>query len=138
MTPNPRTAMFAACRALGMDDDTRRAMIQMVTGKASSKDLTGAEWTRVLDHLNSKTGHISPQKRGRKPAVPTQDKAALMRKIEAQLADMHLPWGYITSSKTGKSMCQRLAGVDALEFADPRGLGKIVAALAYRQKKIAA
>jgi len=126
-----RRAMFAACRQLGMDEDARRAMMQAVTGKASSGQFTPLDWARVLDHLNKRTGYDN----GRKPNNPAPDKAALMGKIEAQLADMGLPWHYLTSARHGKSMCQRLAGVDALEFATPAGLSKIVAALAYRQKK---
>ena len=126
-----RKAMFAACRQLGMDDTDRKAMMLAVTGKASSGQFNPLDWARVLDHLNRITGYDN----GRKPNKPAPDKAALMGKIEAQLADMKLPWTYLTSSKRGPSMVQRLAGVDALEFATPAGLQKIVAALAYRQKK---
>lgn len=128
-----RKAMFAACRQLGMDDADRKAMMLAVTGKASSGQFNPLDWARVLDHLNKRTGYDS----GRKPNKPAPDKAALMGKIEAQLADMGLPWHYLTSAKHGKSMCQRLAGVDAMEFATPAGLSKIVAALAYRQKRLA-
>lgn len=133
-----RKAMFAACRKLGMDDADRKAMMLAVTGKASSGAFNALDWARVLDHLNRMTGYDGTQTHGRKPNKPAPDKAALMGKIEAQLADMGLPWHYLTSAKHGKSMCQRLAGVDALEFATPAGLQKIVAALAYRQKKQAA
>lgn len=133
---DPRKALFATCRALGMDEDARRDMLAVVVGVRSTKDLSPQQWSKVLSHLNKLTGHDNGY-HGRKPNAPTQDKAALMGKIEAQLADMKLPWSYLTSSKSGKSMCQRLAGVDALEFATPSGLSKIVAALAYRQKKLA-
>jgi len=117
-----------------MDDEQRYAMLHGVTGKASSADLTPLERARVLDHLNRLTGHVPAH--GRAPNAPAPDKAALMGKIEAQLADMGLPWHYLTSARHGKSMVQRLAGVDALEFATPAGLSKIVAALAYRQQKL--
>lgn len=134
MIKDPRRALFAACRALGMDDDARRDMLQAVIGVRSTKGLQPAQWSKVLNHINKLTGHDN----GRKPTRPALDKAALMSKIEAQLADMKLPWHYLTSAKHGKSMCQRLAGVDALEFATPDGLKKIVAALAYKQKKLKA
>lgn len=132
MIKAPRKALFAACRALGMDEDARRDMLQAVVGVRSTKDLQPAQWSKVLNHLNTLTHYDN----GRKPTRPAPDKAALMSKIEAQLADMKLPWHYLTSAKHGKSMCQRLAGVDALEFATPDGLMKIVAALAYKQKKL--
>jgi hypothetical protein len=51
-----RRAMFAACKRLGFDDDARHAMLHAITGKASSKDLTPADWRAVLNHLNKLTG----------------------------------------------------------------------------------
>lgn len=134
MTKDPRRALFAACRSLGMDEDARRDMLQAVIGVRSTKALQPAQWSKVLNHINKLTNYDN----GRKPTRPALDKAALMSKIEAQLADMKLPWHYLTSAKHGKSMVQRLAGVDALEFATADGLKKIVAALAYKQKKLAA
>ncbi len=53
---DPRKAMFAACKSLGMDEGDRRAMLYAITGQSSSKDLTPAQWRAVLTHLNSKTG----------------------------------------------------------------------------------
>jgi phage gp16-like protein len=136
---NSRKALFAACRQLGLDEDARRALMRDVVGVASTKDLSPQQWGTLMNHMNRLTGYTDRHGKhgphGRVPNRPTLDRAALLSKIEAQLADMKLPWGYLTSSKYGKSMVRRLAGVDALEFASPDGLHKIVAALAYRQKK---
>lgn len=126
-----RRALFAACRQLGLDDDARKALMLDVVGVASTKELSPQQWGKLLNHMNRLTGYDN----GRRPAAAAPSKAALMSKIEALLADQKLPWGYLTSTKHGKSMVQRLAGVDALEFAEPAGLKKIVAALSYRQKK---
>ena len=56
---DPRKAMFAACKSLGMDEGDRRAMLYAITGPNSSTDLTPAQWRAVLTHLNSKTGRPS-------------------------------------------------------------------------------
>ena len=54
---------------------------------------------------------------------------------QQHLADQKLPWAYLTRSARGPSMCRRLAGVDALEFASDDGLRAIVTALAKRQNR---
>lgn len=129
-----RRAMFAACRALGLDDDARRAMMQGVTGKASSRDFNALDWAKVLNHLNRQTGRQNPNNgipQGCRPGCE-----GLLKKIGALLADQQLPWRYLTAAPKGRpSMCQRLAGVDILQFATPKGLHAIVAALEYRRKK---
>lgn len=50
-------AIRGECKKQGLDDDTRRALIERFagTGKRSSKDLTLATSGQVLDHLHSVT-----------------------------------------------------------------------------------
>lgn len=45
-------AVRAACRRLGLDDDERKAVQELWTGKTSMADMTPAEIGKVLDHLN--------------------------------------------------------------------------------------
>lgn len=45
--------IFAACRQLGLDDEARRDMQVSVTGKASLREMTGAELRLVADRLKS-------------------------------------------------------------------------------------
>lgn len=132
MTMDPRRAMFAACKKLGMDEDARRAMQIAVTGKASSKDFTVADWSHVLKHLNRLTGSTHAEQ----PTKWRPGCEALGSKIGALLADQKLPWRYLTHGAQGRpSMVKRLAGVDRLEFAEAPGLNAIIAALARRQEK---
>lgn len=49
-------AVYAICRTRGIDDDTRRALQQRLTGKASLADMAFDEVSRVLDHLNGNGG----------------------------------------------------------------------------------
>ena len=47
-------AIHVAKKQLGLDDDTYRAMLVRVTGKASTKDMTEAERNRVVEELRGK------------------------------------------------------------------------------------
>lgn len=47
-----------AAAQLGMDDETRRAVQQAVTGKASCKDMSEAELRRLLWHYKAKGADI--------------------------------------------------------------------------------
>lgn len=125
-------AIHAARNTLGLDDDTYRALIgACVPGKRSCADLTVQQLGAVLDRLNQSTGRAQGH-----PGRPKGcDARPLLRKIEAQLADAGLPWAYLTKSARGPSMCRRLAGVDALEFATDDGLRAIITALAKRANR---
>lgn len=54
-----RKKIFAECRALGIDDELRREIVQNVTGKTSMKELTSFEASRVIERLcgKSETGY---------------------------------------------------------------------------------
>lgn len=135
MGRDPRRIMFAACKALSMDDDDRHAMLMAVTGKTSSKALTPREWSSVIAHLNKLTS--SPNQGA--PRAWRAGCDALGGKIASLLAAQKLPWRYLTHGAGGKpSMCKRLTGADRLEFADAEGLRAIIAALSRRAAKHAA
>lgn len=131
-----RKAVFAACKRLGIDQDERHALQHQVTGKASSTEFDDRDWSHLLDHLNKMTrAHTAPPWAG-KPATWRPGCEARGSKIEALLADMKLPWRYLTHSSREPSMVRRLAGVDRLEFAEAQGLDAIITALAKRAKKL--
>jgi len=48
---NQKKLLRAAVRQLGMDDETRRAMLQSVAGVSSSRDLTPDKFRDVMAHL---------------------------------------------------------------------------------------
>lgn len=130
-----RKSVFAACKRLGIDQEERHALQRQITGKASSTEFDDRDWSRLLDHLNKMTGaHTAPPWAG-KPQTWRAGCEALGGKIEALLADMGLPWRYLTHSSRGPSMVRRLAGVDRLKFADHAGLSAIIAALSRRAEK---
>jgi phage gp16-like protein len=125
MTRNASLAkIHIAKKQLGLDEETYRAMLLQHGGASSSKDLTIIGAAKVLAHLE-RCG-FKPKAAARpRPAVGA-DRQALMRKVEAQLADAKLSWAY------ADGMAKRICKVDRIEFCDAVALGKIVAALAYQ------
>lgn len=131
-----RKSVFAACKRLGIDADERHALQLQITGKASTTEFVDRDWSRMLNHLNKMTSaHTAPPWAGR-PQTWRAGCEGRGAKIEALLADMGLPWRYLTHSSRGPSMVKRLAGVDRLEFADAAGLSAIIAALSRRAAKL--
>lgn len=137
-----RRAVHAACRQLGMDEETRRDMLQNVAGVRSTTLLNLDACDKVLDHLHSRGAALNPKMRnvGNHPGTPETHRpgcGALIGKIEAQLASMKLPWKYALSILKNISADKRAGkpGVDKLEWATPDHLHKVVAALDYEQKK---
>lgn len=132
--------MLAA--ALGMDtaDESEtseyRAMLFTLARQHSAAGMDWRERKQVLDHLRSLANL-----RGVRPSSKTKGRPSnlaespQLKKIEALLADMKLPWAYLSASKKGPSMLKRLAGVDRIEWASAEGLGAVIAALARRQEK---
>lgn len=137
-----RRAVHAACRQFGMDEDTRRDMLQNVAEVRSTTLLSLDACDTVLDHLRRVGAALKPKQRnvGQHPGTPDSCRpgaAQLMSKIDAQLADMNLPWAYAATILKHVSAVQKISksGVDALEWATPDHLHKVVAALTYEQQK---
>jgi phage gp16-like protein len=124
-----------------LDDDAYRAMLWSVARVKSSTALDYAGRKKVLDHLKA-CGFKPVSKDTGKPANVKADLAPLMGKIGALLADMKLPWAYLTASRDGSpSMLKRISstgnmpGVDKLEWANAEQLQALVAALVKLQSK---
>uniref|UniRef100_UPI000B0306D7 phage protein GemA/Gp16 family protein n=1 Tax=Pseudomonas sp. GTC 16482 TaxID=1661693 RepID=UPI000B0306D7 len=66
---------------------------------------------------------------GRGKPKPAADKAKLVGKIEAQLAEAGRPWEY------GDGLAKRLYKVERLEWLDAKQLSGVVAALAKDAKR---
>lgn len=137
-----RRAVHAACRQLGMEEDTRRDMLQNVADVRSTTKLTLEDCNLVLDHLRQRGAARTPKARnvGQHPGTPETNRPGadeLIGKIEAQLADMSLPWSYAQTILKHVSADKRdnKPGVEKLEWATPEQLHKVVAALAYEQEK---
>lgn len=115
-----------AKKDLGLDDETYRALLARVTGQSSAKDLTPLQVAKVLQEFE-RLGWKSKQ--GRSKPKPAADKAKLVGKIEAQLAEAGRPWEY------GDGLAKRMYNLDRLEWLDAEQLGGVVAALAKDAKR---
>jgi phage gp16-like protein len=115
-------ALQAAVRAQGIrdphDDTLYRTWLQARTGKTSATECSDAQLKRLLNELNGKTR-----------VRPTTSRERYLAKIDAQLAAAGRTRTYLEGGES--PLVKRIAGVDALEFADEEGLRKLVAALTY-------
>lgn len=125
-------AIHAAAKELHMDEDTRRALIERVTGARSSADLDGPGRAAVLAELRrlgaGRVGHARPH-----PGRPRNMAARpMLARIEQLLADMKLTWAY------ADGIARRMFGIERLSFADAPKLRAVIAALYVEQKRRAA
>jgi phage gp16-like protein len=128
MPRNPSLAkIHIAKKQLGLDDETYRAMLQQHGGVTSSKDLTPLAAAKVLQHLE-RSGFKPKAGHGKRPK-PAAGRAALVGKIEAQLASASRPWAY------ADGMAKKMFQVEKVDWLNEEQLGKIVAALAYDAKR---
>lgn len=120
-----RSAICATCAKLGIDEDARRLLVKNLTGHASLKDCTMGQLSEVLDHLNrGKNGYA-----GRKRTTPTADRAPLLAKIDALLAELHRVTGEVHTLKYADAIAKRNGWAECVDFADPVALKHIVGAL---------
>ena len=78
-------AIFGACRQRGFDDDTRRAIVFRITGKASLRDCDPGELGAVLEAIAPRKHAAS---RGNRPRLSPRQR--LIWSLWQQLADSGL------------------------------------------------
>lgn len=126
--------LHVAKAALGLSDEVYREMLGSV-GVLSSVQLTGPQFDEIMRRMEAGGFRVvnkkSPRgRRGGTQAAPTQDRAPLLGKIEALLADMGLTWTY------ADGISRRMWGTDQVAWCNPLQLRAVVAALVKRQKKL--
>ncbi|KAF1692740.1 GemA protein [Pseudoxanthomonas jiangsuensis] len=126
---DPRRQQLArihqAKKQLALDEDTYRALLTRVTGKASSADMTTAQRNAViaeLVRLGFKEAQARPA-RTWKGKPKNVDQVPMLGKVEALLADAKRPWAY--AHNTARQMFK----VARVEWLDSDQLHKLVAAL---------
>lgn len=119
-----------AKKDLGLDDETYRALLSRVAGVRSAKDLTPRQIGAVLAEF-SRLGWSSSttKQRGRTTPKAAPERAKLLGKIEAFLAEAKRTWAY------ADGMAVRMFKVERVEWLDPVQLQKMVAAMAYDAKR---
>ena len=114
-----------AAKQLGIEGDTYRDMLWVVARVKSSKDLDEHGRKMVIDHLKKCGARFTRKRRIR----PAGDKADLLAKIQAFLAEAKRPDSY------ADGMAKRICNIEKVEWCTPEQLGKIIAALAYDAKR---
>lgn len=94
--------IHVAVRDLGMDNDTRRDLQLLVTGKESLKEMTGAEQLAVLDAL---------KERGFKPSVGKASRTHRRPATRGDIRFCHVLWGKLV--KAGVVDLPGAAGLNA-------------------------
>lgn len=126
-----------AKKALGMEEEAYRDLLEATTGKRSAGALSVRQLVQVVEVMRKRGwSDEDPRPARRKPKARTApDCRPLLDKVGALLADSGRPWAYATA------MLRRMYGVTKLEWAKPEHLRGIIAALtkdAQRQARRAA
>ncbi|WP_448646771.1 gp16 family protein [Pseudomonas mohnii] len=119
-----------AKKDLGLDDETYRALLARVAGVRSAKDLNPRQIGAVLAEFGRLGWESTPAKKhGRKAPTAAPDRAKLVGKIEAFLAEAKRSWAY------ADGMAMRMFKVERVEWCEPGQLVKLVAALTYDARR---
>lgn len=113
-------------RALALDDETYRALLERITGQRSAADLDPKQRRAVIDELY-RLG-FRP-KNHRAPGKIAPGKTQLMAKIQALLFDGAYSWAY------ADGVARKVCKIDSVRFCNEEQLRKIVAALTYDQQR---
>lgn len=113
-------------KALGLDEETYRALLQRVTGKRSSAEMSADERNAVIVEL-TRLGFRADATRSRARAFQGRprniDEVPLLRKVEALLAASGRPWAY------AHGLARRMFGVARVEWCRQDQLHRLTAAL---------
>ena len=123
-----------AKKQLGLDDDAYKAMLQMVAGVNSAAHLTATGRQKVLAHLKKAGFRTRPGKK-HFPGRPNMNglegtgKAAMLKKIEAYLAEAKRPWSYV------HKMAENMFKLKRVQWCHPGQLHRIIFALEYDARR---
>lgn len=119
-------AIHVAKKALGLDDDAYRDVLERVGGKRSAKDLAPAGRRAVLDHFRQ-LGAFPRAATGRRAGGPRR---RYLGKLRAQWLSLY--WLGVVNSREDAAidaMVKRTAGIDRVEWLDARGANKVIEGL---------
>ncbi|SNR95726.1 Mu-like prophage protein gp16 [Humidesulfovibrio mexicanus] len=114
-----------AAKALGLEDDAYRDMLEGLTGQRSAGKLTDKQLALVIAALRKRGWNDADTRPARKKPTPRAmpGAAPLLDKIGALLADAGRPWAYAVG------LAARMYTVERLEWAKSEQLRGVIAAL---------
>ena len=131
-------AVHAACRAQGIDEETRKALQLQVTGKASLKDMSALDLSDVLDYLNRHARGEQPGAEWRFVFKLPPERKAMAAKVYRLAEKLGAARGVgIMSKRYIEGIAEQMLGADTvLQFCDASTLHKVVQALEVHLKRI--
>lgn len=76
--------IFGACKALGLDKDTRHDLQMRVTGKSSTTKMTAADMQMVVDELNAQGAQAAKRKKYPEAERPDQKFVIVLWRLLAE------------------------------------------------------
>ena len=129
MSKDPRLIELAKIHIgrdqIGMPVEAYRDLLWTLARVRSSADLDEYGRKKIIAHLERCGATFAKKKRPR----PARDKAGLVSKIRAMLAEANRQDAY------ADGMAQKMFKVDRFEWLDPDQLRRLVAALVYDAKR---
>jgi phage gp16-like protein len=121
-------------KELAMEEDIYRQLIFEIGNVLSSAYLDARGLSRLIDRLEYlKSGQREPGNYRSYPGKPANirdgDRSAMLKKIEALLADAARPWQYV------HAMAQHMFRIERVNWCRPGELHKIIAALEYDKRR---
>ena len=138
---DPRKAIFAACKALGLSAEERHDVQRSVTGKSSLTDMTPAELERLREHLNRRTKGPSAKPANEwgfvfKLATDRQPYGKKLFRLAERLGALQQPPVPVASKAYVEGISTQMRGTtQPLEFCDAGQLHKLVQALEVYLKR---
>lgn len=121
-----------ARRDLGLDEDTYRAILSRITGRASASDCTDAQLGVVLDEFKAKGWKPKVVQGGRKAprAKPAAADQAVAKKARAMWISLH-QLGVVRDPSEGalEAFARRQLGVERLRWTVPSEAYSLIEAL---------
>lgn len=128
-------AVFAECRAAGLDDSARRELVRNITGRESLKDCTMGQLADIVDHLRRKSGRVGARADNPWAFVfgASADRRPLLQKcyrLAQRLGALQDPPVAVVPPHYVEGIAARMLGAETrLQFCDPDTLWRVVAAL---------
>lgn len=141
-------ALKSAARQAGIDDDSYRNGLALVTGgklaadgitvvggKRSATELTLPELVRAIEAIRRKGAPHPTRSGGQRRPAPAAEREALMAKVHALLAELGKVTKQTYSLKYADAIAKRNGWATAVDFCDAPALHKVVGALSRTLRK---
>lgn len=125
-------AVHAACRAQGIDDDTRKAIQLQVTGKASLTEMSALDLSDLLNHLNKRKAKATDNEWSFvfRLSAERQPYGKKIFRLAERIGALQSPAVPVISKAYIEGITRQMRGTEQpLEFCNAEQLHKVIQAL---------